>query len=168
MDKVASSPTMPPPEDRYFEDYVAGAVYEYGSLSVDKAELIAFGERYDPQAMHINEAWSATGPFGGLIASGWQTCALAMRLYVDGYVTRVASLASPGIDGLRWIKPVRPGDTLSIRVTVLETVRSRSKPDRGMVRALVEVFNQDGDMVMTLQPMSLMGARPRADDVRPA
>src|SRR6266568_2561828 len=91
-------------DDRYFEDYVAGAVYEYGyvRVSVSEADIIAFAERFDPQPIHTDARFAAHGPFGGLIASGWHTASLAMRLVVDHYVSRVASLASPGVDELRW------------------------------------------------------------------
>lgn len=150
---------MPPIDQRYFEDYVPGAVFNYGSLTVDEGELIAFAEKFDPQAMHIDKAAATAGPFGGLIASGWQTVGLAMRLYVDHYLSHCASLASPGIDELRWLKPVRPGDILSIRVTVLEAIPSRSKSNRGVIRALLETLNQNGEVVMTLRPMSLIGRR---------
>jgi acyl dehydratase len=101
--------------DRYFEDYQAGAVYEYGYATVDEAELLAFARRFDPQPIHADAQSAAAGPFGGLIASGWHTGAIFMRLFADHYLSRVASLASPGIDELRWPAPVRPGDTLRLR-----------------------------------------------------
>lgn len=151
---------MPPVEDRYFDDYPHGAIFEYGSIQLDQDEVIAFAGKYDPQPMHTDPAFAATGPFNGLIASGWHTAALAMRLYVDHYLSHAASLASPGIDELRWLRPARPGDRLSIRVTVLDKVPSRSKPDRGMVRALVEALNDQGEVIMTMKAMSLIGKRP--------
>jgi acyl dehydratase len=150
---------LPPAEDRYFDDYPLGGVFEYGRLEVTEAQIIAFAELYDPQPMHTDPTFADAGVFGGLIASGWHTASLAMRLYVDHYLTKARSLASPGIDELRWKKPVRPGDRLSIRVTVTEKRPSRSKPDRGMVRALVEALNQDGEVVMSLQVMSLIAKR---------
>ncbi|TAM88416.1 MaoC family dehydratase [bacterium] len=148
-----------PIEQRYFEDYVSGSTFEYGPIEISEAEIIDFAKRYDPQYIHIDPAAAATGPFGGLIASGWQTAAVVMRLFVNHYLSNVASLASPGIDELRWTKPVRPGDHLRIRLTVLEAKRSRSKPDRGMVRSLIEVLNQDDEIVMTLKPMNLLRCR---------
>jgi acyl dehydratase len=148
-----------PIEDRYFEDYTEGAVYEYGSVAVTEAEIIDFARRYDPQAMHVDPAAAAQGDFGGLIASGWHTAAIMMQLFVEHFLSHVASLASPGIDELRWTRPVRPGDALGIRVTVLEAVRSRSRPDRGMVRTRVEVLNQNGEVVMSLKPMNLLRCR---------
>jgi acyl dehydratase len=148
-----------PIEDRWFEDYVPGAVYEYGSIAVSESEIIDFARRHDPQVMHVDPEAAARGNFGGLIASGWQTAAIMMRLFVDHFLSKVASLASPGIDELRWTRPVRPGDVLGIRVTVIEATRSRSRPDRGMVRTLVEVLNQDSEVVMSLKPMNLLRCR---------
>ena len=148
-----------PAENRYFEDYVPGIVFEYGEIRVEEAEIIEFARRYDPQLIHIDRDAAASGPFGGLIASGWQTATIMMRLLVDRFLPKAASLGSPGIDELRWIRPVRPGDVLRIRVSVLEATRSRSKPDRGMVRTLVEVLNQDAEVVMSLKPINLMRCR---------
>ena len=148
-----------PAEDRYFEDYMPGAVFEYGDIPVSEAEIIEFARRFDPQQMHVDPAAAARGRFGGLIASGWHTAAIMMRLIVDNFLPGAASLASPGIDELRWLKPVRPGDVLRIRVTVLEATPSRSRPDRGMVRSLVEVLNQDGDAVMSMKPMNIIRRR---------
>ncbi|HKW79929.1 MAG TPA: MaoC family dehydratase [Casimicrobiaceae bacterium] len=151
-----------PIDRRYFEDYTLGSVHEYGSIVVDEAGLIAFARQFDPQSIHVDREAAVLGPFGGLIASGWQTCALMMRMFVDHYLSSVASLASPGIDELRWLQPVRPGDTLSIRLTVTEARRSRSKPDRGMVRTLIEVLNQRGEIVSTMQAMNLLRCRSAA------
>lgn len=148
-----------PIEDRYFEDYVPGAVYELGHCEVTEADIIHFARRFDPQPMHLDEAAAARGHFGGLIASGWHTAGMMMRLFVDHFLPGQASLASPGIDELRWTRPVRPGDVLHLRVTVLEATRSRSKPDRGMVRTLIEVLNQDSEVVMSLKPMNLLRCR---------
>jgi acyl dehydratase len=146
-------------EDRYFEDYVAGAVYEYGYASVTEADIIAFAERFDPQPIHTDADFAVNGPFGGLIASGWHTASLAMRLVVDHYVSSVASLASPGIDELRWPTPVRPGDSLRLRITILQTRRSRSKPDRGLVRTRAELLNQHDQTVLSLVAMNLIRLR---------
>ena len=145
--------------DRYFEDYAAGAVYEYGYASVTEAEIIAFAERFDPQPIHVDARFAASGPFGGLIASGWHTAGIAMRLMVDHYVSRVASLASPGVDELRWPAPVRPGDTLRLRTTIVETRRSRSKPDRGLVRTRGELLNQHDQTALSLLGMNLIRLR---------
>jgi acyl dehydratase len=149
-------------DQRYFEDYVPGSVVQYGPIAVDEAEIIAFARRYDPQEIHIDPKRAAQGPFGGVIASGWHTASLMMRLLVDHYLSRVASLASPGIDELRWLAPVRPGDELSVRITVLESRRSSSKPDRGVVRSLIEVVNGRAEVVvMTVKAISMMLCRER-------
>jgi len=147
---------------RYFEDYQAGAVYEYGYATVDQEELLAFARRFDPQPIHADAAFAAAGPFGGLIASGWHTSAILMRLFADHYLSRVASLASPGIDELRWPAPVRPGDTLRLRTTIAETRRSRSKPDRGLVFTHAELLNQDDRCVLSLTAMNLLRLRDEA------
>ncbi|HYA96360.1 MAG TPA: MaoC family dehydratase [Terriglobales bacterium] len=150
-----------PVGQRYFEDYVAGAVFEYGAITLTEREIVEFAKQFDPQYIHTDPRAAAEGPFGGLIASGWHTAAIMMRLFVDHYLSHVASMASPGIDELRWSRPVRPGDTLSIRVSVLEANRSRSKPDRGMVRSLVEVLNQNREVVMSLKAMNILRCRDR-------
>ena len=147
--------------ERYFEDYPPGAVFEGGTVEVSEAEILEFARHYDPQTMHTDPAAAAHGFFGGLIASGWHTAALMMRLFATHFLSPASSLASPGIDELRWLKPVRPGDVLSLRVTVTEARRSRSKPDQGVVRSLVEVLNQEGEVVMSLRPISLIRCRPR-------
>jgi acyl dehydratase len=151
--------TLPPANERFFEDYIVGASYEFGSIAVDEDEVIAFARRYDPQPIHTDPEAARQSPFGGLIASGWHSASLMMRLFVDNYLSPVSSLVSPGIDELRWLKPVRPGDTLSVRVTILDATRSRSKPDRGIVRAAVEVFNQHGEVVMSVKAANLMRCR---------
>lgn len=150
---------MIPVHDRRFEDYVPGHVYEFGSVAVDEAEVIEFGRRYDPQPFHTDPEAAKQTVFGGVIASGWQTAGFMMRLYVEHYLSPVASLGSPGIDELRWPKPVRPGDVLSVRATVLKADRSRSKPDRGIVHTLVEVLNQHGEIVFTMKAMNMLRAR---------
>lgn len=148
--------------ERYFEDYVQGSVQEFGSVRVEEAEIIEFAEKYDPQEFHTNPEAAARGPFGGLIASGWHTGGLMMRMWADNYLSTASSLGSPGIDELRWLKPVRPGDTLKVRATVLETRLSRSKPDRGLVRTLSEVVNQNGEVVMSVNALTLIRCRPLA------
>ena len=148
-----------PAADRHFEDYAPGAVFEYGEIPVAEAEIVEFARRFDPQYIHIDREQAARGPFGGLIASGWHTAAMMMRLIVDNFLPKHASRGSPGIDELRWLRPVRPGDTLSVRLSVLEATRSRSKPDRGVVRTLCEVLNQDRAVVMSLKAMNIITCR---------
>lgn len=150
---------MIPPAERYFEDYHVGLVDEFGEVTVTAEAIVEFARRYDPQTMHTDAAAAARGPFGGLIASGWHTASMIMRLFVEHYLSKVATLPSPGLDELRWLRPVRPGDTLRVRVTVTEARRSRTKTDRGIVRSLVEVFNQDDEVVMSQRPMNLMRCR---------
>jgi len=146
--------------EKWFEDYVVGTTTEHGSIRVDEDELVDFGRRFDPQPFHVDPDAAAAGPYGGLIASGWHTCALMMRLLAQEYLSPVSSLGSPGIDELRWIRPVRPGDELSLRTTVEEARRSRSKPDRGLLRTRVELVGFGGDVVMRLLAMNLVSTRP--------
>jgi acyl dehydratase len=145
---------------RYFEDYVPGATHDCGSVSVDQAEIVSFAKEFDPQPFHVDPEAAARGPYGGLIASGWQTAGLVMRQLVEHYVSAGASLGSPGVDELRWPYPVRPGDTLRVRATVLEARRSLSKPDRGIVKTMVEAVNQDGRTVMRATAINFLSVRP--------
>jgi acyl dehydratase len=148
-----------PIDDRYFEDYVEGDVHSFGSIAVEADEIIAFARRFDPQIFHTDPEAAKQTMFGGLIASGWHTAGLMMRLYVEHYLSHVASLGSPGLDELRWLKPVRPGDQLSLRVTVLGAKRSKSKPDRGVVTSLVETVNQADESVMSLKIVNMISVR---------
>jgi acyl dehydratase len=148
-----------PIEDRYFEDYAPGAVYEYGYVTVTEAQILGFAREFDPQPIHVDPEFAAHGPFHGLIASGWHTAGIMMRMLVDHYLSRVASLASPGLDELRWPAPVRPGDSLRLRATVAEARRSRSKPDRGLVRTQSELINQNDEVVLRVTAMNIIRAR---------
>ncbi|GGQ18407.1 acyl dehydratase [Actinomadura coerulea] len=148
-----------PIDDRYLEDYTAGTTCEYGHVSVDEAEIIEFARRFDPQPIHVDPEFAAAGPFKGIIASGWHTGSIMMRLFADHFLSRVASLASPGVDELRWPAPVRPGDTLRLRVAVLEVRPSRSKPDRGIVGTRAELLNQDDEVVLHTLPVNLLRRR---------
>jgi acyl dehydratase len=147
------------PDNRYFEDYVAGAVHEFGSIGVAEQEILDFGKRFVPLSYHTDPALAKTSIYGGLITSGWHTAALMMRLYTDHYLSKVANLGSPGADELKWDRPVFPGDDLSIRVTVLETRRSESKPDRGIIRSFVEVLNQNREVVMSVKMVNFVRRR---------
>jgi acyl dehydratase len=146
------------PVVRYFEDYAPGVTFDCGSIDVDESSIIAFAKDYDPQPFHVDPA--NDGPFGGLIASGWHTAALVMRLLVDNYLSTASSLGAAGVDELRWPYPVRPGDTLRVRATVAEARRSQSKPDRGVVRTLIEALNQDDVTVLRLTAINFMRVRP--------
>jgi acyl dehydratase len=145
---------------RYFEDFVPGITVDCGSFSLSEAEIIAFAKEYDPQPFHVDPVAAKDGPFGGLIASGWHTTSMMMRQLVDNYISPESSLGAAGVDELRWPKPVRPGDTLHIRATVLEARRSSSKPDRGIVKTLMELSNQHGDLVMKVTAINFILLRP--------
>ena len=118
---------------------------------MEEADIIDFGRRFDPQPFHTDRERAKDSVHGGLIASGWHTVCLAMRLLVDNFVSRVASIGSPGVDEIRWLKPVRPGDELCIRVTIQDARRSQSRPDRGIITTLVEALNQDREIVMSMK-----------------
>lgn len=148
-----------PITDRYFEDYVSGSIHEFGSITVEQDEVISFAKKFDPQDFHADPEAAKQTIFGGLIASGWHTAGLMMRLYADHYLSKVASLSSPGVDELRWKHPVRPGDELSLRVTVIEARRSNSKPDRGIVRSFIEVLNQNHEVVLSMSALNLLLCR---------
>lgn len=144
---------------RYFEDFHPGETLALGSRSLSEAEIIGFARDWDPQSFHVDAEAARHSIFGGLVASGWQSCAVFMRLLVDGLLKDSSALASPGVDEIRWLKPVRPGDRLSGKVTVIEATPSRSKPDRGLVRHLCELSNQRGEIVMTMRTLALFARR---------
>ena len=145
---------------RWFEDYVPGAVHELGTITVDGDEMRRFATQFDPQSYHVDPEAAAQTHFGGLIASGWHTGSMMMRLLALNYLPPESSLGSPGIETLRWPRPVRPGDVLTVRVTVQGARRSQSRPDRGIVQSLIEVSNQNGEVVMTANPANLVLCRP--------
>ncbi len=158
--RLLSDTDLPAPvEDRYFEDYLPGSTYEFGTLGVTADEIVEFAEQWDPQTIHTDPAWAVTGPFGGLIASGLHTMALCMRLYVEHYISAVASLASPGLGDVGWPAPVRPGDELRIRVSVAAARASRTRPDRGLVTTEVEGLNQHGATVLTFTAVNFFALR---------
>ncbi|GAB3947021.1 MaoC family dehydratase [Kribbella albertanoniae] len=144
----------------YLEDYVVGTRTEHpGRVLVGQGEIVEFAQRFDPQYFHVDPAAAANGPYHGLIASGWHTAGLMMRLYADQYLSKVASLGGPGVDELRWHLPVRPGDVLRLTTEVLQADRSRSKPDRGLVRTRAELYNQDNTLVLSCIALNLIGAK---------
>ena len=151
--------------DRYFEDYELGATYEFGPAEMTGERIVEFGREFDPQPFHVDPEAAAAGPFGGIIASGWHTCAVLMRLYADHFLSQVASLGGPGVDELRWTAPVRPGDRLSVRATVERARVSRSKPDRGLLHVRIEMVNHSGDVVLTAIVMNLLRLRRPAPTV---
>ena len=134
----------------FWEDFKTGERKNIGSVVVDKNEVIEFATRYDPQPFHVDEDAAKKSIYGGLIASGWHTCAMVMRLMCDAYLLESASLGSPGLENVRWLRPVRPGDTLTAYRTIEETRVSSSRPDRGIVKTLWEVENQKGELVLAM------------------
>ena len=149
-----------PKEDRCFEDYVEGDAYEFAqTISVSEADIIRFAKEFDPQYFHLDPEAAKNSIYKGLIASGGQTLALAFRLYIQNFLPGKASLGSPGIDEVRWLKPLRPGDALRARVTILSAKPSGSKKDRGTVNSLVEVINQKDEVIMTYKAMNIIVKR---------
>lgn len=143
----------------YFEDFKVGEVLEMGRRVVDRDEVVAFAKAYDPQPFHIDEEAARDSFFGGLIASGWHTCAMVMRMMCDSYLCDAASLGSPGVDNIRWLKPVRPGDTIRATRTILDARTSKSKPDIGIVQSRWEVYNQRDELVMSMEGVGMFRVR---------
>jgi acyl dehydratase len=144
--------SMPPRTPRYYwEDFVVGSVREFGAMPVTREAVLAFAREFDPQPFHLDDAAAAQSLFGKLAASGWHTCAMAMRMMCDEYVLDSASLGSPGIDNLRWLKPVFPGDTLSMRLTILAARPMNSRPGVGLVQSRWELFNQQREAVLSME-----------------
>ena len=143
----------------YWEDLQPGSVRELGTTSVNVEEIKEFAGRYDPQPFHLDEEAGRRSLFGALCASGWQTCALAMRLTVDNMLRDSSSLGSPGLESLKWLKPVCPGDQLSLRHTITEARALRKRPDTGLVRSRWEMFNQNGDKVLEMDGYGFFGRR---------
>lgn len=144
---------------RYFEDFKVGDVTEVGPVSVSEQEIVDFATRFDPQPFHIDSEAAKSSPFGGLIASGWHTAALFMGMFVRGILLDSASLGSPGVEEIRWTAPVRPGDTLTGRITITDVQPSKTNANRGTVFTTNEVFNQDGERVMTLKARGFFARR---------
>jgi acyl dehydratase len=143
----------------YWEDFVAGDRRKIGARRIEQDEMIEFAKQYDPQPFHVDPEAAQGSFFGGLIASGWQTCGIVMRIMCDAYLNESASLGSPGLDNIRWSKPVRPGDTLEVEREILESRVSNSKPDIGIVKTRWIVTNQDGEVVMTMEGFGMFRRR---------
>ena len=143
----------------YFEDFEGGSVAQSPAKPVTREEIIAYAAEFDPQLMHLDEEAARASMLGGLAASGWHTCAIAMRMMCDWFVLDSASMGAPGVDEVRWLRPVRPGDQLTLRRTVLETRTSKSRPDMGFVKLQFEMLNQSGDVVMTLVTPMMISRR---------
>ena len=153
-------PTDPPPPVRqYWEDLPVGRVLALGSVTVEREEVLAFARQYDPQPFHLDEAAAARSMFGRLSASGWHTCAMAMGLMVRGFLHESSSLGSPGLEKIQWLRPVYPGDTLTLRQTITEARPMASRPEVGLIRSLWEMFNQDGEQVLRMDGWGMFGRR---------
>lgn len=146
---------------RYFEDFQVGDTFDLGATQVTAEEIITFARQFDPQPFHLDPEQARDSIFGGLVASGWHSTALFMRLLVDGLLHETISMGSPGVDEIRWIRPLRPGDTLRGRFTVLECTPSRSRPNMGVVRSRCELLNQQDEAIMTLVGIHFFGRRPQ-------
>jgi len=142
-----------------FEDFPVGAVREFGGKTVSREEVLAFATEFDPQPFHLDDEAAKASVFGGLSASGWHTCAMVMRMMCDGYLNDSTSQGSPGIDNLRWLKPVKPGDTLRVRMTILEARVSAKRPQIGLVRSVWAVFNQQDEQVLSMEGWGMFGRR---------
>jgi len=145
----------------YFEDFYPGQQIDLGSQVVSEAEIIAFAREFDPQPIHVDHAAAGESIYGGVIASGWHTCSMMMRLVVDHLLAGASSMGSPGVDKVRWHLPVRAGDTLHVKYVTGEVKASQSKPDRGIVWSRWEAFNQRDELVCSIEGMAMFGRRPQ-------
>ena len=143
----------------YWEDFPAGRVMEFGNMAVTREAVLAFARQYDPQPFHVDDAAAEASMFGRLAASGWQTCSMAMRMMCDAFLLESSSMGSPGLDQLRWLKPVYPGDTLRVRITVLAARPMASRPSAGLTQFGWEILNQAGDVVLTMQGWNMFERR---------
>jgi acyl dehydratase len=144
----------------YFEDFFEGQVIELGARTVSEEEIIEFATRFDPQPFHVDPEAAAASIYGGVIASGWHTCSMMMRMVVDGLMCAASSMGSPGLDSVRWLQPVRAGDTLAVRYLTTKVKPSTSRPDRGVVWSKWVATNQRGEQVCTVEGMGMFGRRP--------
>lgn len=156
---MSKSPSI----DFYWEDFPAGSVREFGSQHVTREAVLAFAHEFDPQPFHLDDEAAEASLFGRLSASGWHTCAMMMRMTVDEYLRNSSSLGSPGVESLRWLKPVFPGDTLSVRLEVLEARPMTSKPGVGLTRSRWEVLNQRREIVLSMEGWGMFMRRPVAE-----
>jgi acyl dehydratase len=146
--------------DWYFEDFFPGQEIDLGTRSVSEDEIIAFAREFDPQPFHVDHEAAANSIYGGVIASGWHTCSMMMRMVVDKLLCKASGMGSPGLDGVRWLAPVRAGDTLNVRYRTVKVKASNSKPDRGVVWSTWVARNQHGETVCTIDGMSMFRRRP--------
>jgi acyl dehydratase len=148
----------------YFEDFHPGQVIELGTRHVEEEEIIAFARQFDPQPFHVDHQAAEASIYKGVIASGWHTCSMMMRLVVDALISASSSMGSPGLDSVRWLLPVRAGDTLTVRYVTGKVKASTSRPDRGVVWATWTATNQHGAVVCTVEGMGMFGRRPQDAD----
>jgi acyl dehydratase len=149
----------------FWEDMAVGQVRDLGTISPSREDIIAFASQFDPQPFHLDDAAGAASVFGGMCASGWHTCSMAMRLMVTNFLKDTSSMGSPGLESIQWKKPVFPGDSLRLQTTVLETKPMGRRPDVGMTRNLWEMFNQHGDQVLRMEGWGMFKRRVFADHV---
>ena len=161
-----ASPPPAPPKRFHWEDFTPGLVMKLGSTTVSREAVLEFAGQFDPQPFHLDDAAAEASLFGRLAASGWHTCAMMMRLMCDAYLNDSAGLGSPGVDNLRWLKPVYPGDTLSAEMEVLEARVMNSRPHVGLVLSRWSLANQDGAVVLTMQGWGMFGRRDVAAPAR--
>ncbi|MBK8664416.1 MAG: MaoC family dehydratase [Burkholderiales bacterium] len=153
-------PAHPQKNIKYFwEDLPVGSTLDIGSITVDRDEVIEFAGKYDPQPFHLDEEAAAKSMFGKLSASGWHTCAMAMGVMVRGFLHESSSLGSPGLEQIKWLKPVFPGDTLRLTQTITESRPMASRPDVGLTRTLWKMFNQHGEQVLLMDGYGMFRRR---------
>ncbi|WP_292044315.1 MaoC family dehydratase [Massilia sp. UBA6681] len=148
----------------YFEDFHPGQEIDLGERSVSEEEIVAFARQFDPQPFHVDRDAAQASIYGGVIASGWHTCSLMMRMVVDGLMASSSSMGSPGLDGVRWLRPLRAGDTIRVRYLTTQVKASNSKPDRGVVWSKWTATNQHGEEICTIEGMGMFARRPRGGD----
>ncbi len=147
----------------YFEDFHVGQQIDCGERTVSEEEIVAFARQFDPQPFHVDRAAAGDSIYGGVIASGWHTCSLMMRMVVDAMMCDASSMGSPGLDGVRWLRPLRGGDTIRVRYLTTAVKASTTKPDRGVVWSRWSAANQHGEDVCTIDGMGMFGRRPRGE-----
>jgi acyl dehydratase len=150
----------------YFEDFKPGNVIEHGPRLVTREEIVAFAAEFDPQPMHLDEDAARASMLGGLAASGWHTCCLMMRMAADSFVLNSSSMGAPGVDEVKWLKPLRPGSHITLRTTVLDTRTSNSRPEMGFVKVRMEVLDDERAILMVLTTSMIMGRRAVAAEPR--
>jgi acyl dehydratase len=146
----------------FWEDFTVGERFDMGRHTFTESEIVEFARRFDPQPFHVDPQAAKDGFFGGVIASGWHTCSVAMRLMVESYLGQAASLGAPGVDQVRWPQPVRPGDTLAFSREVLAARPSATRPGVGLVKHRFEAVNQRGELALAMESWGMFGRRPAA------